>query len=745
VPVPNPQAPTLNPVVPLGMQRGGKLELTLTGTNLAGPTALWTSFPAKVTIPTDANNGKDAAKLRVVLEVPADAPLGQHGLRLATTRGLSNLRSFCLDDLPPVQETETNRSKATAQAVPVPCVVVGRADAEVSDYFKISVKAGQRVTFEMIGRRLGSAFDPQLTLFDKNGRDLPGGFSNDAPGLQTDPRLSYTFKEAGDYVVEIRDVMFRGGADFNYRLRIGDFPCATTGFPLAVQRGVKTSVSFAGPGVEGVAPVEVTGPADPTASVVWLAPRGPSGLYGWPVAVGLSDTPEVVEQEPNDEPAKATRLTPPCAVSARFQDKGDVDHFVFAAKKGQRYILEAFTEEHFSPAEVYMVLKDAKGGQVAAVNPAQAPRIDFTAAADGDYTLTAEHLHYWGGPSETYRVSLTPHSPDFALAIQLDRWDAAATGNVTIPVLVTRRDYTGPIELSVAGHPGLSGQLTVATGQPPNPATPVQLVVNVKGDLPPGPITFRIEGKATINGKAVVREASARTALVTSFANLASPPPQFENQIGLAVKERPAFTLKAQLSAAQAEPGQTVTLTVTASRAPNFTEEIALTLAGLPPTIKATPVNIAKGANEAKIPLVLAPGATAAAVPVTVTGKAKHQGADVTAAAAPVSLAVVVIPFELKVEPAPVTVAPGAKVKLKVVATRKTYQGPITLALRNLPAGVTAPAATIPQGQAQVEVELTAAANAAVGDKADVNVLGTATAAGNATRPSPNFTVRVQK
>ena len=33
----------------------------------------------------------------------------------------------------------------TAQALTTPCVVTGRADAEVSDFFKITVKAGQRV------------------------------------------------------------------------------------------------------------------------------------------------------------------------------------------------------------------------------------------------------------------------------------------------------------------------------------------------------------------------------------------------------------------------------------------------------------------------------------------------------------------------------------------------------------------------------------------------------------------------
>src|SRR5262245_55650709 len=70
---PNPQAPVLNPVMPAGIQRGTTLELQLTGTNLAGPTGLYTSFPAKVTIPTEDKNGTDNAKLKVILEVPSDA------------------------------------------------------------------------------------------------------------------------------------------------------------------------------------------------------------------------------------------------------------------------------------------------------------------------------------------------------------------------------------------------------------------------------------------------------------------------------------------------------------------------------------------------------------------------------------------------------------------------------------------------------------------------------------------------
>src|SRR5262249_4040408 len=205
-----------------------------------------------------------------------------------------------------------------------------------------------------------------------------GGFSNDAPGLQTDPRLTYTFKEAGDYLIEVRDVTYRGGPDFFYRLRIGDFPCATAPYPMMVQRGVKTSVGFAGPNVEGVAAVEVTAPADPTTHVLWLAPKGASGLHGWPVALNVSDHPEVVEQEPNNEPTKATRLNVPCGVSGRFLEKGDVDHYVFAAKKGQRYIIEAQTHELGSPTEVYLVLKDAKGPhQLPPTNPHLATRTPY--------------------------------------------------------------------------------------------------------------------------------------------------------------------------------------------------------------------------------------------------------------------------------------------------------------------------------------------------------------------------------
>jgi hypothetical protein len=745
-----PQAPVVNMPVPMGVQRGTTLELNLTGANLSDPVAVATSIPgAKVTIPTDNNNGTDNAKLKVNIEVPKEAPLGYHALRLLTTRGVSNLRLFCVDDLPQVMKDGKNTGKSTAQAVPVPSVVCGTIAAETTDYYKITAQAGQRISFEVLGRRLGSAFDPQLAVIDpKNGREV--AFSNDAPGLQTDARVTHTFKEAGEYLVEVRDVMHRGGADFAYRLRIGDFPCATTPIPMAAKRGSKVSVSFAGPNVENVPPVEVAVPADPTADTAWVAPKGANGLYGWPVALAISDLDEVVEQEPNNEPAKANRVPVPGAVTGRFQEKNDIDHYALKLDKG-RYLIDAHTLDMYSPTEVYMVLKDAKGADVAKTAPsdaAKANRLDFTAPAEGEYILAVEHLHYWGGPSESYRITVTPYEPGFDIVLLSERADASQGSGAVVNIQsVVRRDYTGPIELSVVGHPGLTGQsVFTAAGGPPQPnVTQGILLVNAAADVPLGIYPVKVQAKATINGKPVVHYASVRTPVTAALGGLPFPPRNLNTELAVGVTEKPPFTLAIKFEQPETVKGGSAIAVVSATRAPGFDEEITLAPVGLPAGVAPAIKPIPKGANESKIELKVPANVAIGQHPISFIGRSRHMDKDFAATAPPVPL-VVAGPFALKVEPEKVSVDVGGKMKFKVVATRKGgYAGPITLALRNLPAGVTAPAATIAQGQDAVEVELTAAANAAVGDKPDVDILGTATGAGNQQDASPKFTVSVIK
>jgi len=747
---PPPQFPTIAMPAPMGMQRGTTLELNLNGTNLSEPTAVQTSIPgAKVTIPTEGNNGKDNARLKVILEVPKDAPIGFHTIRVATTRGPSNQRLFCVDDLPQVLADGKNRSKATAQALTIPCVVAGSLAAENADWFKITVAAGQRLSFDVLGRRLGSAIDPQISITDpRTGKEV--AFNNDSPGLQTDPRLTYTFKEPGDYLVELRDVMHRGGGDFVYRLRIGDFPCATVPLPMAAKRGSKVAVNFAGPYVDGVAPVEVMVPADTGINTLWVAPKGPSGLLGWPVALAVSDLDEVVETEPNHDIAKAMRVPVPGAVTGRFVDKGDVDTYAMPLKKG-RTIIEAHTFEHGSPTDVYMVVKDAKGAELAKTDPQKAPRLDFNAPADGDYFLVVEHLHLWFGPGEAYRVTMTPPEPGFDLNLTLDRYAAPSGSGAAIPLtLPVRRDYNGPIEVSVVGHPGITGSTTMRPpAAPPPPNQPAGLLfITAAPDVPPGLYNVKLQLKGTVNGKEVISYASVRTPVSQALANLPFPPRHLTGTLAVAVTEKPPFTLTAKFEAPETLRGGNATVTITAIRSDGFMEQIDLVPLGLPPGVvpaaKTIPP-IAKGTNEIKTQFTVPANVPYGTYAISFNGKAKDKAKEFNVTAVPANL-VVAPPFELTVDPVKLPVDVGAKAKLKVTAARKGgYQGPITLALRNLPANVTAAPATIAQGQDAVEMELTAAANAAVGDKADVDVQGTATAAANQTNQSAAFTLSVIK
>jgi hypothetical protein len=640
---PNPQAPVLNMPVPVGAQRGSSVELTLTGSNLAEPTGLWTSFPAKISFPADNNNGKDNGRLRVHLQISRDTPLGFHALRLATTRGVSNVRLFCIDDLPQVMKVDMNRSKSTPQAVTSPCVVLGRADAETADYYKVTVKAGQRLSFEVLGRRLGSAFDPQITLYDaRTGRELAGGHNNDAPGLQTDPRLTYTFKEAGEYLVEVRDTLYRGGADYWYRLRIGDFPCATTPLPLAARRGSQIAVNFSGPQLEGVAPVEVLVPTDPTLQTLWVTPKGANGLCGWPVALALSDHEEFLEQEPNDDAAHANRVPVPGGISGRFLSSGDIDYYVFSAKKGASYVIEAQTLEWYSPTEVYLTLKDSKGNQLAATNPQAPPLLAFQAAADGDYFVTVEHLLYWSGPSEVYHLTITPQEPGFELSAGIDRLDVHPGASTTVPIWVTRKGYTGPIQVRGLGPLGIFGQVAIPSGRPSAPNQPAgTLFLTARPETPPGPYELALEGSAIINGRTVIQLANLRSVVSRELGGLPFPPRNLLTQIGLAVTERPPFTLAARSDQSVAARGTPIPLIVRAIRMPGFTEEIALAAVALPPNVTAALKSIPKGQDEVQIQLNPAVNAAAGPFSIGIAGKAKFRNREFSVTSQPLDLELV--------------------------------------------------------------------------------------------------------
>src|SRR5262249_55425567 len=151
-------------------------------------------------------------------------------------------------------------SAAQAQIVNLPIAIEGTCEAESFDYFKITAAAGQRISVEVVARRLGSTLDPVIRLLDSNGREL--AYSDDEPGIAPDCRFTHQFAGAGDYVLELRDIRYTGGANHRYRLRIGDFPLVTGPYPLAGAKGTSAQLTIAGPAADGLPPMNVSVPKD---------------------------------------------------------------------------------------------------------------------------------------------------------------------------------------------------------------------------------------------------------------------------------------------------------------------------------------------------------------------------------------------------------------------------------------------------------------------------------------------------
>jgi len=635
--------PTLTTPLNLVVKPGQTLDLLLTGTNLGGATAVWTSIPGAVT--TMAPGQKDSVKLPVKLTLPANTPPGLHSIRVATPSGVSNLRPLLVEELPSTNEAAgKNKSAATAQSLTLPITVTGVADPDSSDFFKFPVVAGKPLTIEVLARRLGSPLDPVILLRNSQGKELGGVYADDTPGLQGDCRLVYTPSQSGELIVELRDCIYRGGSDYAYCLRIGDFPGATTAYPLALQRGQKGTIGFTGPDSSSAKPVSVTAPTEPTVPEITVIPRGSSGIAGWPVPVRLSDWPEAIEVEPNNDLGRATPLPVPGGVSAIFAEKGDVDTFKFPGKKGEKLIIQVLTHEVNAPTEVYLRILDEKGNDLAKSNPTAAEiKLEFTPPADGTYFVACEHLNYLFGPTEVYHLSIQPAKPDFRLTLGLDRFDLPPGGIGLIPLtgLTKLNGFNAPIAVSVRGAEGLTAELTLPAAANPQPNAPIWIPVRADAKQAPGVVTLAIVGQAVVDGQPVLRVADNRDALKAAMANLPNPPSSMAIQVAAAVVPAPPFDLTVSLVSPEVPVGGSIKGRIEAKREGEFAEEIQLLAVTQPPnvTVKLNP--IAKGQTSAEFEIVADAKAAVGESLLLLRGNTKVAGSDVSRVVTPVLLKVV--------------------------------------------------------------------------------------------------------
>jgi hypothetical protein len=467
------------------LERGKKSRVTLVGLELRGATGLWTTLPAKdVTATLAEPSGDERASFNVT--VGPHAPLGIYGLRLATRGGLSNVKLFLIDDLPVVSDRDSLRCPAAPQQLSWPAAVVGRLKEAAIDRYAIEVHAGERVSFEVVGSRLGQDLDPVITIKDAGGRSIDER-DNDV-GLMFDCRFAHEFKEPGTYSVEIHDTRFRGSEHHVYVLRVGRFPEGRVACPSTIRAGDALELSI--PGFARFTQ-RVTVPKEESAGDYFQEVRRPADQASAWVPLAVSPYPNTFEHEPNEGPSNATPAPVPSVVHGAIATPEDRDAYALDLAAGKRLTARFECRGLGSPADLDISLIDPAGKTIKRLDtlPDGAANLEIDAAVKGRYLFLIKSLTGEAGPEYVYRITFAVREPSVRLVSAVSSLAIPRGSYQPLPLYVSRTDFGGPIALELGGAPpGMAiGTPAIGPGE-----TEVDRTIVVAETVPEGTYTVQV-------------------------------------------------------------------------------------------------------------------------------------------------------------------------------------------------------------------------------------------------------------
>ena len=479
--------PELISVFPLGGQRGATFEVEVRGRALEG--AYGVSFECddlsasvrqveRVQLPSlkeksggyaTANTDLDS---RAVLEVDAsEAALGLHGFRLVTPRGVSSVLALQVVAEPTVFESDSgNDGTGGAQALRVGVVVNGKIEKNGDlDFYSFQASEGQELLFRVFSEfRLfvdysteaeialyepsGSWFDPQrLTPLIVDGPTL--SFEpyhrfrrrkvSRSGQFKFFPRLSHRFDRKGQYFVSVTSFLGEGSPDSGYQLRIvpAAGPIGSGGPRPAFGQAAHPDpadwlerntgqMRQAGSFAREIRPERLQELWARTVRLPESVTTGAS-LDGGPAESSWNPSdPSMIlrsqrEEEPNDPSGHGQTFRIPTLIEGTIGRPGDLDHFRFTAKAGERLAFEIETPQAKPPQfNPWLKLLDSEGREICTniykeyggngidVSKTVQRKTIYTFERDGSYSLQIRDLtSRYGGSAFIYRVLVRPQIP----------------------------------------------------------------------------------------------------------------------------------------------------------------------------------------------------------------------------------------------------------------------------------------------------------------------------------------------
>lgn len=452
-------------------------------------------------------NDQIAEELTLKITIAADAELGKRELRVLTPGAMSNPIWFQIGQWAELRETEANDETpdpVIGSALPV--VVNGQIMPGDVDRFSFTARQGTRLVIAADARELmpyladavPGWFQAVLALYDSRGNELAyaGAYYH-----RQDPVIYHEIPEDGQYVVEIRDSIYRGREDFVYRLTLGELPFVTGIFPLGARAEQDVTVELQGWNLAETR-LDLKARMDRNRPVRWYSiPQTDDVAVRFPLRIDM--TAEIFDQEPNDNPETAQEIKLPIVVNGRIDRPDDRDVFRFEATG--TVVAEVFARRAGSPLDSAVSITDSNGDEMgfnddfrddsqALITHHADSRLTAVMRGRGPYYLHLTDAQRKSGEDFIYRLYLRAPRPDFELRVVPSCIIARPGATVPITVHAFRSDgFDDPIHLSLIDPPE---GIKLSGGVVPGDLDVVSLTLTIPPNAPKTPFLLEMEGQS---------------------------------------------------------------------------------------------------------------------------------------------------------------------------------------------------------------------------------------------------------
>lgn len=712
------QRPDSQEPFPAGGQRGTVVAVTFPGRSLFDPLDLVFERPGLEVLDAVGDAGGREATYRI--RVAADAPLGDHAVRMRTRTGLGELHLFHVGALEECAESEDpgargqNDALDDADEIALERTVNGVISGRDRDTFAVRVERGTLVRCELQAVRLGGAArDLAVTIHDPDGREILE--ADDSIFGGKDPVCSFRAEVDGLHWIQVRGAVPVQTERRTYRLHVGTFPRPIAVAPLGGRPGESIDLAL-------------EGDPDLTAQTVELPrgggsheyfPHNERGTAPTPLTLHVSGArrPETEALPPEKEGGAPRELHAfPGVIDGVLEEPGETDRYLFRAKKNDSIEFRLRARRYHSPLDGQIILRYDNGRYITGNDDGRGTgadsRVTFRAPADGIFRVEVRDLMLRGGPDFAYRLFGSTGTPS-GFSTRLLVPPRGGVDTIAVPrggyaghvVMVSRFD-ADPLEACLDTLPyGVTA--TLGDFRKDTPYVPV--VLHAAADAPLRHVRAR--------PRAAVGDEQPGFSLGVTLVTGRNQRPYLShssNRVVVAVTDAPPFRVTAHPPAVPLAIGSYLPIPVTVERNEGFDESVRVELLWAPPGMTAGATTIAKGKTKGTLYLSAKSSAVADEWPMAVRASARVRGGthQITSAMFPIRVAQPWVEATVGSS----RLAQGENGVLEVsLDWKRSVEGPVELYWRNVPKGLEVAGLEVQPGTEKVRVEIRATASAPKG------------------------------